>query len=48
MAEAIARAVGPLGKCEDYLFNTVAHLDELGLTDHRMSKLAGMVRALKA
>ena len=47
IAEAIAGAIGPLGKCEDYLFNTVSHLDELGLTDHKLSKLAQMVRALK-
>ena len=47
VAEAIAGAEGPLGKCEDYLFNTVSHLDELGLSDHKLSKLARLVQALK-
>ena len=48
VARAIAGAEGPLGKCEDYLFNTVGHLDELELVDHQLAKLAKMVRALKA
>lgn len=47
VAKTIAGAEGPLGKCEDYLFNTVTHLDELGLTDYKLSKLAKMVKALK-
>jgi cation transport protein ChaC len=47
VAKTIAEAVGPLGKCEDYLFNTVAHLDKLGLTDHKLSKLAKLVKAFK-
>ena len=47
VAKAIAGAAGPLGKCEDYLFNTVEHLDELGLSDRNMSKPARLVQALK-
>jgi cation transport protein ChaC len=47
MAEAIAKAEGPLGKCADYLFNTVIHLDKLGLTDHKLSKLMQLVQAIK-
>ncbi len=46
VAKTIAGATGPLGKCEDYLFNTVSHLDELGLTDHKLSRLARMVKTL--
>jgi cation transport protein ChaC len=46
MAEAIAVAEGPLGKCSDYLFNTVMHLEKLGLTDRRLAELARRVRSL--
>ena len=46
MAKVIALAEGPLGKCRDYLFNTVSHLDELGLSDKKLSKLAKLVRGL--
>jgi cation transport protein ChaC len=43
IVEAIALAAGPVGPCSDYLFNTVAHLEELGLTDHRMRRLRDRV-----
>jgi cation transport protein ChaC len=46
MAKVIALAEGPLGKCRDYLFNTVSHLDDLGLSDKKLSKLAKLVRGL--
>ncbi|MBT3917016.1 MAG: gamma-glutamylcyclotransferase [Rhodospirillaceae bacterium] len=47
VAETLAYAEGPLGKGEDYLFNTVSHLEELGLVDHHLFKLARLIRALK-
>jgi cation transport protein ChaC len=46
MAKVIASAEGPLGKCRDYLFNTVTHLDDLGLSDEKLSKLSKNVRSL--
>lgn len=36
---SIAEAHGPLGRCATYLFNTVAHLDELGIGDERLRRL---------
>ncbi len=47
VAKTLAYAEGPLGKGEDYLFNTVSRLKELGLVDHHLFKLARMIRALK-
>lgn len=46
MARVIAIAEGPLGKCRDYLFNTVEHLEKLGLNDQKLSDLARKVRKL--
>ena len=46
MAKVIASAEGPLGKCRDYLFNTVAHLDDLGLSDKKLTRLTKIVRTL--
>ena len=46
MAKVIASAEGPLGKCRDYLFYTVTHLDDLGLSDAKLSKLSKNVRRL--
>ncbi len=45
IADAIATASGQLGRCCDYLFNTVEHLDELGIGDGPMHKLEKLVRA---
>ena len=45
--KAIYGAEGPLGKCEDYLFNTVKHLDELGLSDNKLSSLAKLIKEKK-
>ena len=44
----IARAHGPLGACATYLFKTVAHLEELGLSDRRMARLRDRVQAAMA
>jgi cation transport protein ChaC len=46
MARYLARGEGPLGRCCDYLFDTVAHLREMGIRDRRMEMLARRVRAL--
>jgi cation transport protein ChaC len=43
----IAHATGALGPCRDYLFNTVAHLEELGIHDRRLTRLAAAVRAFR-
>lgn len=47
-AAIIARAHGGRGPNADYLFNTVAHLDRLGLPDADLDGLARRVRALLA
>lgn len=44
IVNAIALAEGPIGRCADYLFNTVDHLGELGISDHRLIRLASLVR----
>ncbi|MDX6750581.1 gamma-glutamylcyclotransferase [Geminicoccaceae bacterium 1502E] len=48
IVEALASACGPLGSCADYLFNTVAHLDELGIHDPGMRRLCAAVRRQQA
>ncbi len=45
-AQVIARAVGGRGPNRDYLWNTAAHLDGLGLGDPDLDWLAARVRAL--
>lgn len=45
-ARIIARSRGQNGTNADYLWNTVAHLSELGLADPELDWLAGRVRAL--
>jgi len=40
----IATAAGPLGPNREYLFDLVEHLNELGLKDRALSRLAQMVR----
>ncbi|WP_373355838.1 gamma-glutamylcyclotransferase [Pseudoroseicyclus sp. CXY001] len=47
-AEMIARATGGRGPNTEYLFNTAAHLAEIGLADPAMEALAESVRALGA
>lgn len=44
IADVLARARGPLGSCADYLFNTEAHLRELGIRDRDLSRVAQAVR----
>lgn len=44
-ARIIARAVGGRGRNTDYLWNTAAHLAELGLADPDLDWLADRVRA---
>lgn len=45
-AEIIAEAKGFLGRCSDYLFNTVEHLDELGIPDRGLTRLCQEVEAM--
>jgi cation transport protein ChaC len=45
---AIATACGPLGACADYLFQTTAHLDELGIADPLLRRLCRAVRERQA
>jgi len=45
-AQIIAQAVGGRGPNRDYLWNTAAHLDQLGLGDPDLDWLAARVRAL--
>ena len=47
-ADVIAKAHGPLGRCSEYLENTVLHLDELGIADGPMHKLLACVRVRMA
>lgn len=47
-ARMIASARGGRGPNDEYLFNTVAHLDQLGLRDDDLHDLAARVRALRA
>ena len=46
IAHVIAIAEGPLGKCRDYLFNTVEHLEKMSMSDQNLSDLAQKVREL--
>lgn len=47
-ARIIASAHGGRGPNAEYLFNTAAHLDELGIPDDDIAALAAQVRALTA
>lgn len=44
-ATMIARAKGWLGSCAEYLFNTVEHLDQLGVRDGALHELQRRVQA---
>jgi cation transport protein ChaC len=46
MAQYLAHGAGPLGRCCDYLFETVAHLRDMGIRDRRMEALEQRVHAL--
>jgi cation transport protein ChaC len=37
--ECIAAASGPLGTCAEYLFDTVAHLEELSVKDRGLERM---------
>jgi glutathione-specific gamma-glutamylcyclotransferase len=45
VADAVARAAGPLGACRDYLEHTVAALEALGIKDKPLARMQKMVRA---
>ena len=45
IVEHLAAAQGPMGRGCDYLFDTVAHLRELGVRDRALETLAAKVRA---
>jgi cation transport protein ChaC len=45
VAASIARASGQLGACSEYLFNTVAHLEALGIHDRPLARLRDRVAA---
>jgi glutathione-specific gamma-glutamylcyclotransferase len=47
-AQIIARAAGGRGANRDYLFNTTAHLDELGIADADLQWLSVQVRDICA
>jgi len=47
-AQIISTAVGGRGPNTEYLYNTAAHLGELGIMDSDLDWLAGRVRALSA
>lgn len=42
--DAVALAEGPLGACRDYLFNTLEHLEALGMRDRGLRRLAEAVK----
>jgi cation transport protein ChaC len=44
----LASGAGPLGRCRDYLLDTVRHLRELGIRDRRLEALAQAVEAREA
>jgi glutathione-specific gamma-glutamylcyclotransferase len=45
-AAIIARAVGARGPNRDYLFNTAAHLTELGIPDPELAALVALVQGM--
>jgi glutathione-specific gamma-glutamylcyclotransferase len=45
IARYLATGAGPMGRCCDYLFDTVAHLRQLGIRDRRLESLEAKVRA---
>jgi len=47
VAHYLATGAGPMGRCCDYLFDTVEHLRQLGIRDRRLEALEARVRALR-
>jgi cation transport protein ChaC len=45
VAATIAAAAGQLGACSEYLYNTVAHLEALGIRDRPLTRLRDRVAA---
>lgn len=45
IARYLATGAGPMGRCCDYLFDTVSHLRQLGIRDRRLEGLEARVRA---
>ncbi len=45
IARYLATGAGPMGRCCDYLFDTVVHLRQLGIRDRRLEALEARVRA---
>lgn len=45
VARYLATGAGPMGRCCDYLFDTVDHLRQLGIRDRRLEALEAKVRA---
>ena len=45
VARYLATGAGPMGRCCDYLFDTVEHLRRLGIRDRRLEALESKVRA---
>ena len=45
VARYLATGAGPMGRCCDYLFDTVAHLRQLGIRDRRLEAIEAKVRA---
>ena len=45
VARHLATGAGPMGRCCDYLFDTVAHLRRLGIRDRGLEALEAKVRA---
>ena len=48
VASYLATGAGPMGRCCDYLFDTVEHLRQLGIRDRRLEALEAKVRAHSA
>lgn len=48
MARTIERAHGFLGPCAEYLFNTVEHLEELGMPDRGLKRLRDRVSEIRS
>lgn len=48
IARYLATGAGPMGRCCDYLFDTVAHLRQLGIRDRRLETLEARVKRLLA
>ena len=44
VVDAVALAEGPIGACRDYLFNTLEHLEALGMRDRGLRRLAEAVK----